>query len=687
VRPTASQHPSAADLAAFTRGALSPTAAAWVGQHLDECSICRAAANDPYGTIADPPTGPGSATRPEAVNPVLSDLPPALSDHPRYRILRPLGRGGMGVVYLAEHRVMERPVAVKVISRSLVDRPEALERFHREVRAAARLDHPNIVKAYDAETAGDLQLLAMEYVNGRNLADLLEKKGKLPVAKACHYVRQAALGLQHAYERGMVHRDLKPHNLMLTPQGVVKILDFGLAKLASERSRPGGGLTQENVVMGTPEYMAPEQAANTKAADIRADIYALGCTLYCLLTGRPPFAGDVLEVLVGHSQSVPPPVESLRPDVPPRLAAVVARLLAKKPAERPQTPKEVAEALAPFVKAGVKSKVPETPPVAAAAARPRRRWPIPAAVAAAVLTGAGLWAGGVFHSKGGGEGGDPKPTVKRAGVEELYQLIAELRILSYPQTPLRAKTRQHALNEAQAALDVVEAGASIDDPAVVRRLDEVLNDVADLKAVSMIGAANKKALADAERILVEKLGRPAPAPPVGAPTFVSLFNGRDLDGWEPFPGGTAEWVVEDGVIVGRGGRGYLFSKRGDYGDFQVHVEAKASPFANSGVFFRMPYSNDPRTGYEAQIEAGTDPYPTGSLYGIVTAPRNLVSPDEWFTMDVICVGPRIEILINGKEVVRHTEMKPRSLKGYLALQQQMPGREIRFRKVEMKELK
>src|SRR5947207_4854580 len=128
----------------------------------------------------------------------------------------------------------------------------------------------------------------MEYVEGKSLADVVQRKGPLPVAHACHYVRQAALGLQHAHERGMVHRDLKPHNLMLTPKGTVKILDFGLAKLASER-QSRGGLTQDNAVLGTPAYMAPEQAQKTKTADIRADIYSLGCTLFCLLTGREPF--------------------------------------------------------------------------------------------------------------------------------------------------------------------------------------------------------------------------------------------------------------------------------------------------------------------------------------------------------------------------------------------------------------
>src|SRR5581483_12139292 len=207
----------------------------------------------------------------------------------------------------------------------------------------------------------------------------------------------------------MVHRDLKPHNLMLTPKGVVKILDFGLAKLASEMVKPGGGLTDTNAVMGTPQYMAPEQALKTRDADVRADIYALGCTLFHLLTGRPPFAGDEpLAIIVAHAQQAPPRLEDVRPDVPPPLAALVQRMLAKDPARRPQTPKEVADALAPFVKAAKVLPAAGAPFADMVAERPvvkpakRRPW-LPAAVAAGVVL-AGIALAGVvltFKTKDG----------------------------------------------------------------------------------------------------------------------------------------------------------------------------------------------------------------------------------------------------------------------------------------------
>src|SRR5262249_43931811 len=181
----------------------------------------------------------------------------------------------MGSVYEAEQIVMRRRVALKVIRRAATASPAALERFGREVRAAARLSHPNIVTAFAAETAGDLHFLVMEYVQGISLASLVNERGPLPVEEACEYVRQAALGLQHAHERGLVHRDVKPGNLIRCSDGTVKILDFGLAALTAEG---GGGLTEANVVMGTPDYMAPEQAEDSHGTDIRADLYGLGCT-------------------------------------------------------------------------------------------------------------------------------------------------------------------------------------------------------------------------------------------------------------------------------------------------------------------------------------------------------------------------------------------------------------------------
>jgi WD40 repeat protein/tRNA A-37 threonylcarbamoyl transferase component Bud32 len=299
---------------------------------------------------------------------LAGNLPPAggvpadLAGHPRYRIVRLIGQGGMGAVYEAEHVHMERTVALKVIHRRFTADADAVARFRREVKVAARLAHPKIVTAHDADHAGDTHFLVMEFVAGQSLGDRLRSGGPLPVREACDCARQALRGLQHAHERGMVHRDVKPDNLMLS-SGQVKILDFGLSLFAQAQVAdatvvqapppsgdcPSSQITALGTVMGTPDYIAPEQALNPHAADIRADVYALGCTLYHMLAGRAPFAGSTIaDKLLGHGTGEPEPLTKLRPDVPAALAAVVRKMMAKAPAQRYQTPAEAAEALAPF---------------------------------------------------------------------------------------------------------------------------------------------------------------------------------------------------------------------------------------------------------------------------------------------------------------------------------------------------
>ena len=260
----------------------------------------------------------------------------------------------MGVVYLARNKLMGRAEVLKVVSGHLLERSNVLERFLREIRNVGQLHHPNIVTAYSVMRVGDRIVLAMEYVEGHDLARVVDERGRLPVAHACQFVYQAALGLQHAHERGMVHRDIKPGNLILARQGnraTVKILDFGLAK-ATQEAPLEGGLTREGQMLGTPDYIAPEQSLDAQKADIRADIYSLGCTLYFLLTGGPPFdAHSLYEILQAHHSREAQPLNLVRPDIPAELAALVGKMMAKAPGHRFQTPAEVAQALRPFVQA------------------------------------------------------------------------------------------------------------------------------------------------------------------------------------------------------------------------------------------------------------------------------------------------------------------------------------------------
>jgi WD40 repeat protein len=382
----AEAHPSAEELAAFTLGTLDDERQASIEGHVAACTSCQeSAAVAPGDTLVEllrrvyarasrradtfveaaaqvqtplllsavavtdaltPPVAPSAPA--ESDCPEVPDaIPPELVHHERYRVVRLLGAGGMGAVYEAEHRVMQRRFALKVINRAFTANAAARKRFRREVQAASRLSHPNIVATTDAEDAGETHFLVMEYVEGTDLGRLVQERGPLPVDRACDYVRQAALGLQYAFEQGMVHRDLKPHNLMLTSDGRVKILDFGLAYFASEVA--SAGLTGTGVVLGTVDYIAPEQADNPHEADIRSDIYSLGCTLYHLLAGRPPFpTGTALQKVMAHMGKKPQPLTELRPDLPEGFMPVLERMMAKNPNHRFQTPAEVAVALEPF---------------------------------------------------------------------------------------------------------------------------------------------------------------------------------------------------------------------------------------------------------------------------------------------------------------------------------------------------
>ena len=280
-----------------------------------------------------------------------------------YTILDQLGEGGSGQVFKARHRAMNRLVALKLLRADVLADAEVVARFYREIEVASQISHPNVVHALDAGPISNRLVLAMELVDGVSLDRLVKDSGPLPISAACDYIRQAALGLQHAHERGLVHRDIKPSNLLLKhsagsgssvfqagPWGLVKILDFGLARLRQPAAAsPTKHLTQlagNSVMQGTPDYMAPEQALDFHRADIRADIYGLGCTFYFLLTGQAPFAGATLaEKLVKQQTATPRPVAEFRQDVPAAVVQVLDNMLAKRPSDRYQTPGEVAAAL------------------------------------------------------------------------------------------------------------------------------------------------------------------------------------------------------------------------------------------------------------------------------------------------------------------------------------------------------
>jgi serine/threonine protein kinase/putative intracellular protease/amidase len=363
MNPIQDQHPAAETLLAFSHGRLEEHEFSAVEEHVRDCEQCCAwMANQGDHSLLQ------LAREVATIGMLQGDtvheedhaaLPEVLRDHPRYRVIECIGSGGMGAVYKAEHRLMHRMVALKVVHPRWLADAGAIERFQREVRMAAKLSHPNIVASYDADEAAGIHFLVMEFVDGMSLDQRVKSSGPVDVKVACDWIYQALSGLKHSYECGMTHRDIKPANLMITTEGQIKILDFGLSRL-SEDSPPivetnqnvPSGETRADVILGTPDYVAPEQVTSSRAATIQADIYSLGCTLFYLLAGTAPFAGlSTREKLKAQQQRQLPRIEEIRSDVPPALIAILDRMTEKNLEHRFANPSEVMHALQPLLQA------------------------------------------------------------------------------------------------------------------------------------------------------------------------------------------------------------------------------------------------------------------------------------------------------------------------------------------------
>lgn len=333
-------HPSDHLLQAYGLGKLAPNEVQQLEKHLNGCNTCiqklSQVGNDSFLQLLRNKSSNQQTALPEIKNRVTGDVPRELLDHSRYAIIRKLGTGGMGVVYHAIHRVMNRSVALKVIRADLMATPAAVSRFRREVQAAAQMSHPNIVTAYDAEEIGGIHFLVMELVEGKSLDKLVIERGPLPITQACSIIHQATFGLQHAHSRGMIHRDIKPQNIMLSNAGNVKILDFGLARM--HRKPANMSITRSGAALGSPQYLAPEQMQSASSVDFRADLYGLGATLYYLVTGEPP---PVLALSCESTLHFPD-------DVPLELQQIILKLLATNPDDRFASARELAIALEPW---------------------------------------------------------------------------------------------------------------------------------------------------------------------------------------------------------------------------------------------------------------------------------------------------------------------------------------------------
>ena len=355
----------------------------------DSAGRAMLAAADATVTSAQPPVGPLS----------MAEIGRVLEGRRlgAYRLERFVGGGGMGAVFRALDTTLDRVVAVKVLSRQQSADEEMLRRFRNEAQSAARLDHENIGRVHAVGSEDGWHFIVLEFIEGTNLRDLVHAEGPFSVPRALNVAIQMADALEHAAEREVVHRDIKPSNIIITPVGRARLVDMGLARL--HRLEAENDLTASGMTLGTFDYISPEQARDPRSADVRSDLYSLGCTIFFMLVGRPPFAGGTMvQKLLQHQQEPPPSLEPLRPDVPPRLAASIARLMAKDPADRYQRPADliadllgIADAEGIDVTASRSSIVAAVEPAVAVVAERASSLPWMLPVAGLVLTVGWLW--------------------------------------------------------------------------------------------------------------------------------------------------------------------------------------------------------------------------------------------------------------------------------------------------------
>ena len=343
-----SKHPNLKQLSDFINGDLPARHQTKMEQHLESCDQCI----EHLGTIGGDTLGErllevGTYYDDSSDGQDENEIPESLLNHDRYELIERIGVGGMGDVFRAQQRSMDRPVAIKVLRMSLFKNDRAVARFHNEIKVAARLNHPNIVHSYDADVSQGLNILVMELVEGDKLSDIVDRNGSLAAEQVIGVATQIANGLGYAAEQGMIHRDIKPQNIMVLPDGKVKITDFGLAKFVTAKTEePDSSLTLAGEVFGTPDYIAPEQIRDSGAADSRSDIYGLGCTMYFMLTGRPPFIEpSVGEKLAGHLERQAAPLVQLAQGLNPSLIDVVEKMMQKEPDMRFQSYDEIVKAL------------------------------------------------------------------------------------------------------------------------------------------------------------------------------------------------------------------------------------------------------------------------------------------------------------------------------------------------------
>ncbi len=577
-----------------------------------------------------------------------------------YLILDKLGQGGMGMVFKARHRRLGLLVALKILPPSFARDKTAVDRFKREVEAVGRLKHANIVTALDADEDRGVHFLVMEYVEGSDLDHVVRHRGQLPLGQAIDFVIQSARGLEAAHAQRIVHRDIKPSNLILDGAGTVRVLDLGLA-LIVDASNPygqaaGARLTQSGTYMGTVDYMAPEQAEDSRKADHRADIYSLGCTFYFLLTGREPFVGEtILKRLMAHIERPAPTLRAVRPDVPTGIEDVYQKMMAKRPSDRPESMTEIIRLLEMCKEAAEASppqeKAPKSSPrlMVFNEGGPRKAGTPPRAGRdepvfserddeVGVQIGSGLNLEDLAMDVRSEVALPPlsAPTIKRAVKARTGE--TEHPATARPATPRR--TRRPAIMAGMAAIALVGAVAA--RLALFSGRSESPTD----SAPSVAGSGG---------LQIGPQSDVSPPPP--KPEWVSrtIFDGKSPDGWmltnhRPLP---RQHVQVDGLNP-HGTGSYMVVYGQKLGDFILGFDYKLSADCNSGVFLRVGDLNDvPNSGIEVElVDKPTRAIrESGAFCDLVPAASHAQKPGgQWNHMKITAQGPVIAVTLNGTEV-------------------------------------
>ncbi|HUQ68663.1 MAG TPA: family 16 glycoside hydrolase [Planctomycetaceae bacterium] len=590
-----------------------------------------------------------------------------------YVVLDKLGQGGMGMVLKAQHRRMNRLVALKVLSPAITKTPEVVARFHREVQAAARLEHPNIVAAYDADEANGTHFFVMQFVEGQDLSAIVKAKGVLPVEQAVNCILQAARGLEFAHRQGVIHRDIKPANLLLDSKGVVKILDMGLARIEGDTGVQAE-LTNTGAVMGTIDYMAPEQALNTKSADARSDIYSLGISLWYLLVGRPAFSGESLMArMLAHRESAIPSIrEALAssgrasPQLLNGLDTVFQRMVAKRSADRYQSMTEVIAAL----ESCLRGETAEAPSVAAPSSEDSKFREFldglqntDLSIAAAKKSKSRSKTATITEQ-------DSEPTLSVAASDANTDPHS---FLSRParrrkQPPKRAWWQDHR----------VQIGGGL--AAVALLVGVIVITITNKDgskttvAVPASSAQSVEVIQDGRSVVkVEKTSPPGSKPPPPVVAFgensasmndgwIDLFNGTATSRWQSL----GPFRVENQLLTAAS-QGLAITKD-EYADFELEFDWKIAEGGNGGVYYRNPLSflnSHAVPGLEYQLldnarhPNGSNPLTTAaSLYSLVAPSADVTRPlGEFNTSRIVAQGPLVAHWLNGTKVLTYNSSR------------------------------